>query len=182
MTDMDTFPEEEKRWYMHLGYLAQTWAALEHSLDGIARQLHAHYDADKTEQIPISFNRKRDYIRRVFGKHPNLIQFSESMNGFLETATRYSEIRNWALHSGIVDSGDTAMFNRWRKKELKHEQRELSLQELYETAAGCGSLTLTLALVTKLFFGLQTREEVEKLVGEIIGKFGTVPSSDDVTG
>jgi hypothetical protein len=179
MTGMDTFPEDDKHWFMHLGYLAQTWAALEHSLDGIARQLHADYDAKKLEQLPISFNRKRDYIRRVFANHPNLVQFSETMNGLLDTATRHSEIRNWALHSGMVDSGDFATFNRWRKAELKHERRELSPQELYDAAVGCASLTLTLGLVARYFFGLQTREEVQKLLSEITGKLGTPFPGDE---
>jgi hypothetical protein len=183
MTGMDKFPDDEKRWFMHLGYLAHNWAALDHSLDGIVRQLHATFDGSKIEsEPPQSFNRKRTYIRKAFAVHPNLAQFAEGMSEFLEEATRLSEIRHWALHSGRADSGETATLNRWRKAKMEHEQREVSIQEIFDAALQCASLTLTLNLVIHFYFGFKTREEVEKLVGEITGKLGTPLPSDDPAG
>ncbi len=173
MSPIDTLPEADKRWLMHIGYLAQTWAALEHSLDGIARQIHAHYDTEKVEPVPISFNRKRDYIRRMLARHPKLVEFSKGINEILDAATTHSEVRNWALHSGMAGIDDTVTFNRWRKAELAHEQRALSLQEVYEAASGCASLTLALGILGRYIFGFQSRQETEKLLGEVASKLRT---------
>src|SRR5690606_32257088 len=111
-----------------------------------------------------------------------LVQYSEARNEILDAATAHAEIRNWALHSGMASVGDPVIFNRWRKAKLEHEQRELSLQEIFNDAVGCASLTVSLGLLARYFLGLQTREELEKLFREITGKLGTAFPGDEPAG
>ncbi|MEX6505642.1 hypothetical protein [Jiella sp. M17.18] len=178
MTQIDDFSEEDKRWLMHLGYLAQTWATLEHCLDGIVRQLNAGYDAHRVDPVPISFSSKRKYIRKIFRTHPALVQFSEGVDEILDSASRHSEIRNWALHSGMVGNGDAAIFNRWQKAESKHEQRSLSTEDVYAAATGCASLAMSLGILAPYFFGFQTVEQLDEIVSQVLGKLHTQPPRD----
>ncbi|MER9496040.1 MULTISPECIES: hypothetical protein [unclassified Mesorhizobium] len=182
MTDMDTFPEDDRRWFMHIGYLAQNWAAVETTLDGIVRQIHTQYGGVRGElEPPQAFNRKRTYIRKAFAAHPALVGFSEGMEGLLDTATRLAEIRHWALHSGWAESdAATTMLRRYSRAEpLKLEERQFSIDDIYAAAVECASLMLTLSLFGRRAFGLMTQEQIEEFISKFAGQVGTPLPSDD---
>lgn len=182
MSDMDAFPEDEKRWFMHIGYLAQNWAAVEGALDGMTRQLHVHYDGHLiATEVPLAFSRKYKFIRKAFASHPKLINFSDRCQLLLDEAKRLADIRHWALHSGWVESDQNdALLRRYSKNEpLTLEDKRFSLDDIYQAAAGCGWLTINLTFFGQLAFGLKSQEEVDQLITELISKITpTLPSGD----
>lgn len=185
MTAMDTFPEDEKRWFMHIGYLAQNWAAVETTLDGIVRQLHVHHGGEKFEPTPPqAFNRKRTFIRKAFADNPNLAEFSGWLETLLDTATRLAEIRHWALHSGWVTEGETtATLGRYSKSEpLKWEQQKFTLDEIYAAGVDCAGLCLMLTWFGQVAFGLMTKEQLIEHFRELGSKMGTSFPLDELKG
>ncbi|MBZ9854296.1 hypothetical protein LB566_10810 [Mesorhizobium sp. CA13] len=182
MTAMDTFPENDKRWFMHIGYLAQNWAAVETTLDGIVRQLHVHYDGEKFEPtLPQAFNRKRTFVRKAFAEHPDLAQFSGWLETLLETATRLSEVRNWALHSGWVTEGATsATLNRYsRNNPLKWENQKFTLEQMYAAGEDCAGLMLMLTWFGQRAFGAMTEEQLVEALHQLSSQLGASIPSDD---
>lgn len=185
MTAMDTFPEDEKRWFMHIGYLAQNWAGVETTLDGIVRQLHVHHGGTKFEPtLPQAFNRKRTFIRKAFANDPNLAEFSGWLESLLDTATRLADIRHWALHSGWVTEGaDTATLNRYSRSDpLKWEQQKFTLDEIYNAGADCAGLTLMLTSFGQVAFGLITKEQLVEHLRKLSSQMGAPLAFDDPAG
>ncbi|MES0108361.1 hypothetical protein [Mesorhizobium sp. M0013] len=182
MTGMDTFPEDDKRWFMHIGYLAQNWAAVETTLDGIVRQLHVYYGGAKFEPSPPqAFNRKRTLIRKTFAEHPDLAGFSEGMAKFLDDATRLAEIRHWALHSGWVTEGaEDVTLNRYSRSEpLKWEQQKFTLDEIFAAGAECGGLSLSLTWFAQRAFGIMTEEQLIEFFRKLSSQLGTPFPDED---
>jgi hypothetical protein len=178
---MDSFPETEKRWFMHVGYLAQNWAAVELMLDGIARQLHVHYGGEKLERSPPQpFTQKKKFLRRAFGAHPKLRRFSSELNTLLETATRLAEIRHWTLHAGWADTqADAALLRRYRREDpLRLEQQSFSLEEIYSAATECATLAFSLNLFAQEAFGLRTRVEIEQLLSDLSSQINSSEPSE----
>lgn len=185
MSDMDKFPETEKRWFMHVGYLAQNWAGVETMLDGHVRHIHVHYDGAKIEQEPPqSFNRKRTYLRKAFARHPKLKEHAEAANSLLDEATRLAEIRNWTLHSGWSKMDpDNALLGRYSRSErMLWEQQEFTIDDIYKAAADSVSLAFALSFFGQFAFGLQTQEQIEQVLREITGKLGAPFPGDDPAG
>jgi hypothetical protein len=179
---MDAFPEGEKQWFMHIGYLAQNWAAVESELDGMARQLHVHYDGHLiVAEVPMAFIRKYKFIRKAFAAHPKLAEFSDRCQPLLEEAKRLAETRHWALHSGWVESDQKeALLRRYSKSDpLSFEDKRFSLDEIYQAAVDCGWLTMNLSFFGQVAFGLKSQEEVDELISGLINKITpTIPSGD----
>ena len=167
MSSMDSFPEIEKRWFMHVGYLAQNWAAIETVLDNIVRQLHVHYDGQRIEPSPPqSFKRKRTFIRKVFAGHPALNEHSESLAELLETATRLAAIRHWALHSGWAETNmDDALLGRYKASDpLRWEQQRFSLEEIFQAAVESAKLAFVLTLFSQRAFSIKPPDEIDRLL------------------
>ncbi|WP_420408887.1 hypothetical protein [Hoeflea sp.] len=173
MSDMDKFPEDEKRWYMHVGYLAQNWAAVETTLDGIIRELHMKYDGHLVEPSPPhALNRKTKYVRKVFAAHPKLQPHSSGINSLLELTTRLAAVRHWTLHGGWVASdANSAMLKRFSRSEpMRLEGREFSIDEIFKAAKDCGSLTVSLSFFAQHAFGLITAKEINEFFRKLAGE------------
>lgn len=184
MSGMDTFPEDEKRWFMHVGYLAQNWAAVETILDGVIRELHTNYDGHLIEPSPPqALNRKIKYARKAFAAHPKLQPHSPEINLLLETATQLAGVRHWTLHSGWAASdANSALLRRFSRAEpMQLEAREFTIEEVFKAATDCGGLTLSLSFVTQRAFGLITAEQINEFFSKLIGASGTPLPRDDST-
>jgi len=179
---MDAFPEDEKRWFMHIGYLAQNWAGVETTLDGIVRQLHVHHGGHKFEPTPPqAFKRKRTFIRKAFADRPELAEHKGWLETLLDTATRLAEIRHWALHSGWVTEGaENVTLNRYSKDDpLKWEHHKLTLDELYAAGEECAGLMLRLTWFGQVAFGIMTKEQLIENLSELSSEIGAPLPSDD---
>lgn len=169
---------------MHVGYLAQNWAAVETTLDGIVRQLHVHHGGEKFEPTPPqSFNRKRTFIRKAFAADPDLAEFSGWLETLLDTAARLADIRHWALHSGWVTEGSTtATLSRYSKsKPLRWEQQKFTLDEIYRAGEECAGLSVILTWFGQVAFGLMTKEQLVEHLRELSSQLGTPLSFDEST-
>ncbi|PBC02520.1 hypothetical protein CK220_20645 [Mesorhizobium sp. WSM3860] len=167
---------------MHIGYLAQNWAGVETTLDGIVRQLHVHYGGQKFELTPPqAFKRKRTFIRKAFADRPELAEHTGWLETLLATATRLAEIRHWALHGGWVAEGSTTVtLNRYSKDDpLKWEQQKFTLDELYAAGEECAGLVLMLTWFGQVAFGIMTKEQLIESLGELGSKIGVPLPSDD---
>lgn len=185
MTGMDALPEVEKRWFMHVGYLAQNWAGVEVILDGIVRQAYVHYEGHKLEPSPpVAFNRKRTFLRKAFAAHPKLAPYSTGLEGMLDTASKLADIRNWTMHSGWADTQPhNALLARYqRSNPLQWEEQTFSLDEIFDAAVECGTLMLALTFFAEIAFGLKTKEEQEQFFRELAGQLGIPLPSDDPAG
>ncbi len=166
VSGVDELPEEDKRWYMHVGFLAENWAGAEAMLDFIVATLHAKYDGDAIEASPPeALNRKIKFVRKVFSRHPDLIAHSGPMNELLEQATELAQIRHWALHGNRVDNSEkTATLSRLVKGDRKKLERvRISTEQLYHAAMDSGGLGIGLHLTSSIAFGRIKAEDLEDL-------------------
>lgn len=180
---MDSFPEEDKRWYMRVGYLAENWAALELFLDMIVRTLYVKYGGDRVEpSVPQALNRKLRFARKMFLENKVLNERAPAMGETFDEIQRLADIRNWALHGNRVEAdGDLLKLSRFVRGAAPGamERITMSLDDIYEAACDCASLSVTLYFTGSLAFGLKTQEDVEQFLSKLARQLGTdFPSSD----
>ena len=167
---------------MHVGYLAQNWAAVETFLDDFVRQLHVHYGGlPDYPEPPQAFKRKRTYIRKAFAAHPDLAPYSSGLNDLLDTASRLAEVRHKALHSawGEFDATVATLSSYSRSEPLVREWHKITIDEIFKAAVECAQLAFVLSFFGQRAFGKITGEQVEQALGELASKFVTTLPSDD---
>lgn len=86
-----------------LGYVEINWAMMEQHLDIWVHIIFQDLGGKAIEkEIPRSFWRKSDYLRRCFKNIPTLHQFATDANKMLDDADSLSETRNDLTHAVIT--------------------------------------------------------------------------------
>lgn len=134
-------PQENQEIFFWIGLASTSWARMEQHIDAIIMQVnkpsnnHDLFDPDH----PKPFGDKIKRLKRLFAHHPDLLEYSPTVDDFSRGLLELAEERNALLHGVLEDfnkANDTFTLNgcRYRKREndFHHRHQVIPVQRLRE--------------------------------------------------